>query len=404
MSFLHPSFLDAIPIPQEKMRTYYCLRGLLFVGFISVVSIISYSFLFPSKIFTIDFRNPDAVKNTLLDPRDASENPTSDGRIDEQTALIVNGGAIGIFADATLSVQLKKDSSIPKNTTLSIQKGYRELFLPEGDSAEFPAWKKDSLSPSGPFDGQKNANLFRIDGIIYQLFDGILYRFSSDAAALSRYEPTDITDETIDFLDRYPLSEEWIGFRPGTLLSFADGVFVVYSETDIRPIGSPLIFQAMGYNWDDVIPASEEEIGMYTRGKVIFTGTLRAPGTLFHDIERNTFFTIDEQKIRRPIRDTALLSFFLKRTHPISVSEKSREISSRCILTPGTFFSKTLSCDASLREMINLPGNDYQLTFTASSDMNIESISATLKRSPEKDNLLSTLSQLKIRITDRYAQ
>jgi hypothetical protein len=245
--------------------------------------------------------------------------------------------------------------------------------------------------------------LFRIDGNIYLLSEGILSRFTSEAAALSRYEPSDIADEDPSFLTRYPISDEWIGFRPGTLLSFADGVFVVYGETEIRPIGSAEIFQAIGYDWNDIIPASEEEIGIYKRGKIILPGTLHAPGTLFYDTDAATYFTIDGADYRRPITDPSFISFFLRHTHAIPVSERSLETASRCTLRAGTLFPREYSCEASLENIRTITGNDYQFTITAPSDIDIESMTITLNRSPEQGNFLSTLRQLKSRLLDRYS-
>ena len=107
MSILHPAYIDAIPIPPEHRRLYSFLRGLLFIAFISITGIIGYSFLFPSQEFTLDFRNPDAAKNTLLDPRDTSGIPLRKGSVEKNTPLIDNGGALGTCSSTTLTVQLK---------------------------------------------------------------------------------------------------------------------------------------------------------------------------------------------------------------------------------------------------------------------------------------------------------
>ena len=400
MSILNPSFLISINIPPKRLRLYFFLRACIYIVFFSVVSMIGYSFLFPSQAFTFDFRNPDAAKNTLLDPRDRQGLEQRNSTLKENNTLIVNNGALGIFSDATISVQLKKDSPHPNSMSLMAQKGYREIFLPEGKPAEFPSWKNvQSLT----FEGYKNGGLFRIEGNIYQFFDGKFYRFVSDNAAFSRYSESDIIEQTPQFLSSFPLADEWIGFRPGTLLSDADGVFIVYGETDIRPIGSAEIFQAIGYNWDDVIPASEEEISMYKRGRIILPGTLHAPGTLFQIAETGMYFTIDSENFRRPITDPSLLQLFLKHTHAIPVSEKSRILSSNCTLTPSILFSREYACDFSLLDMRDLPGSDYQFTLAPGNSIDIERMDITLRRSPEKGNFRATLSQIKARLLERYS-
>lgn len=306
--------------------------------------------------------------------------------------LIGNGGAIGIFSNATVSVQLRESSTLPERMSFTVQKGYRAILLPEGAPAEFPAWKKDASSQA-----------FRIHENIYHLKEGMLYRFSSESAALSRFDPSDIIDGTDEILTSYPIADEWIGFRPGTLVSFADGVFVIYSDSEMRPIGSAKIFETLGYDWNDVIPGSEEDISLFKRGRIILPGALHAPGTLFRIIETSTFFTIDERNMRRPITDPLLLSFYLKRTHAIPVSEESREITSFCELRPSIFSSHRYHCMTSLQNMSQLTGSDYQFTLTPSADINIESMTVTIDRSPGKENFRSTLSQLKANILDRYS-
>ena len=400
MSLLNPSFLAPIHIPPKRKSLYFSLRALLYIGFFSIVSIIGYSFLFPSQDFSFDFRNPDAAKNTLLDPRNDQGVPLRTGVIDEQSALTINSGALGVFSDATISVRLKKGSTLPENIPLTVQKGYREIFLPEGKPAEFPNWKNIHALT---FEGYRNGGLFRVEGNTYQLFDGKFYRFVSDNAVRSRSAESDIIEQTPEFLSSFPIAEEWIGFRSGTLLSFADGVFVVYGESDIRPIGSAEIFQAIGYDWNDVIPASEEEISIYKRGRIILPGALHAPGTLFQIVETGSYFTIDSENYRRPIADPNLLQFLLKRTHAIPVSESSRDFSSDCSLVPGILFSSEYSCDLSLLTLRDIPGNDYQFVLTPKNSVHIEGIDITLKRSPEKGNFRYTLSQIKARLLDRYS-
>jgi hypothetical protein len=392
MSMLRPQFLDAIPIPHKRLPLYFFLRGLLFVAFFMITGYIGYSFLFPSQEFSFDFRNPDAAKNTLLDPRMISGMSGRTGSVEKDTTLAVNSGAIGIFSNASVSVQLKKDSSLPDNISLTAEKGYREIFLPESAPAEFPRPMSE------------NDHLFRIRDTVYQLHDGILSRFASEAAALSRYDASAITDTDASMLAQYPLSDEWIGFRPGTLISFADGVFVVYSDTEVRPVGSALIFQSLGYDWSDVIPVSEEDMGSYKRGKIILPGALHAPGTLFRDTNSDRYFTIDTQNRRRPITDPTLLQFFLARTHAIPVSTKSRELSSHCTLQPGVFFPHTYTCTLSLENLREIPESDYQFMIHPTTSISIESMGITLNRSLERANFRGTLSQLKARILDRYAR
>jgi hypothetical protein len=249
-----------------------------------------------------------------------------------------------------------------------------------------------------------NDRLFRIRDTVYQLHDGILSRFASEAAALSRYDASAITDADESILAQHPLSDEWIGFRPGTLISFADGVFVVYSDTEVRPIGSALIFQSLGYDWNDVIPVSEEDMGAYKRGKIILPGALHAPGTLFRDTDSDRYFTIDAQNRRRPITDPTLLRFFLARTHAIPVSIKSRELSSHCTLQPGILFSHAYTCTLPLENLREIPESDYQFMLHPTASISIESMSITLNRSLETANFRGTLSQLKTRILDRYAR
>ncbi len=389
-----------IPIPPKKYRLYLILRVALYGAFFATGIALLFSFLFPSQQFTFDFRNPNAAKNTFLDPRTEDFSPIDHGTVPDHHPLIANTGALGYFSTGIITFDLRTNSLKPESVTLSLRKGYRAGFLPEGSPIQtLPAFRE---MYADTYHGYRNGAIFFIRDNYYQFFDGVLYRFVSSEAFRSSYPESAAVEGTNELLSLFPLSNELIGFRSGSLLSFADGVFVVYGKNEIRPIGNADIFTAIGYAWNDIIPANEEEIGMYTRGKIILPGTLHAPGTLFVEKETRTYFLLGDDMKRHPINNPNLLSFLISRQHPIEISTQSTERTTSCAFKSSLLFRRSYSCDIPLEPLAELPGNDYEFTFSSSKEIKIESLGAVFRRAPTHGNLSAAIGQLKQRLFDRY--
>jgi hypothetical protein len=351
-----------------------------------VVGIFTLRALFPVLVFSFNFKTPNSSKNNILDPRSPENTPRTNGKIEKGGALIGDVGIAGNFSQANTEITLEKKSAVPNNLKMSLRRSYRSFMLPTGDPiTDFP-----------------EAELYKIDGVYYALKDSVFYPFVSDSAYLTRYPGSFAKDEPREFLARYPISENWIGFRVGSLVSFADGVFLIVSETEMRPIGSADIFLGLGYHFENVLPASEEEIGIYKRGKIFNLGEQHPDGTLLLDQDTGNYYLV-EQNMKRPLAGSRYLNFLLKQQIPVNVSAKSNKTNVNCNLEP-SLFGQSFSCAANLTELKQSLGNDFEIRLDQNDgDIDINTLQVSLTTDRNKQNMLTLLSQIKTHILARFS-
>src|SRR3989344_1503353 len=91
------------------------------------------SVLFPTFIFTFDFRNPGAARNNLLDPRLTGGQPLLSGKLEKNGELFANMSALGNFSRAKLTAVLEKDSPLPRGVQAEARRSYRAFLYPLGE-------------------------------------------------------------------------------------------------------------------------------------------------------------------------------------------------------------------------------------------------------------------------------
>lgn len=381
MLFTEPT----IPVPEAWRKRYQLLRALLYMIVIATVVIFALRVLFPTLIFSFNFKTPSSSKNNLLDPRSPENIPRTNGKIEAGGTLIADAGIVGNFAQARAHVTLEKQSALPENLAFSLRRSYRSFLLPTGtDVTGFP-----------------EESLYKIDGTYYTLRDGTLFPFVSENAYRSRYPDEFAVPATRDFLARYPVSENWIGFRIGSVVSFADGVFLIASDTEMRPVGSADIFLALGYRFEDVRPASEEEIGIYKRGRIFLLGAQHPDGTLLLDRDTQTYYLV-EQDMKRAITDPRYRDFIIRQQTPISVSSRSGETRANCTLEP-SLFGQSFSCSTELAALPSQLGSDFEIRIEgANADIDINTLQVSFATDKSTENLLTLLSQIKQRLLSRF--
>lgn len=381
MSFINP----VIAIPPDWQKRYQMLRALIYALILLIVGVSALSILFPTFVFSFNFKTPSSSKNHILDPRDPVGTPRTNGKVENDGVLIANAGVVGNFSSATAQVVLEKNSAVPENMHLSLRRSYRSFLLPIGT----------------PIAGFPEATLYKVDGVYYALQNGVLFPFVSDNAYLSRYPDDFALPATADFLKTYPVSEEWIGFRTGSIISFADGVFLIVSDTEMRPVGSADIFLAFGYRFADVHPANEEEIGIYKRGRIFLLGAEHPDGTLLLDQDTETYYLV-EQNTKRPITDTRYLEFIRKQQTPISVSARSSEARADCLLVP-SLFGQSFSCTTALTGQGNSNGSDFEIRLEgADTDIDINTLTISFATEKSQATMLGILSTIKQRLFSRF--
>ncbi len=376
---------DKIKLNPGWERRYKNARFLIYLIFILSITYFSYLVLFPSTNFVFSFKNPDSLKNTIADPRKENGELIRNGQIEGDEKMIFDTNLVGDFSEAEISFTLTKKSSIVEDGSVSVRKSFRSFFYPEGEAIT-------KINPP---------QLFKIKEDYYQLKDDTLYKFVSEKAYLSNYDSKQALIKDESFLKNYSLAEEFIGFRDGTLLSSDISVFVV-SGNKIWPINNPTTFTSSGWDWNDVIAASGEEIGIYQKEKLLTLKTPQLDGTIFFDKNTEKYYLIsDRQKHELASKDA--LDFYSK-SKPLLAEEKNLDIKIDCNLTNSLGLLKKYSCTIPISEMKDFSGNDFEFKAFFGNDVDVQNISVTFKKKMNIENLKSTLLTLKNRTLLNYGQ
>lgn len=374
-----------IPIPNHLESVYRKLRITLWLLLALVGVGVAYDFLFPTIPTGFDFRNPKSSRNQIFDPRSETGMVRTNGKLETGGTLIADTSPLGDFSHLSVSLDLEKQSESPGHITATIRKNYRAFLYPRGEPVtDFPV-----------------AELYRTDTAVYLLQNGSLHRFVSEAAFLSRYPADRAHDVTPEFLTRYPIAPDFVGFRVGSLISFADGIYIVTSETEIRPVGSAEIFLALGYNFEDVIPVDEEDLGIYKRGRIFLMGAPHPNGTIFRERESGQLYLIENGQ-RRPITSEHYQSFLLEKIHPILALEVSDTKLVRCDVT-ASLLPRALNCTIDLGALAGSLGPDYEIQL-ADTDVDIDIARLSLAFSTRLDiaNAETLAAKVKERILARF--
>ncbi len=384
-----PSF---IPLPPKWQRRYNISRALLYLILLALVILFASRVFFPTLVQSFDFRSPASSKNMLLNPRSPEGTPRTNGKIEQGGTLTTDTTVVGDFSLVSITAALEKKSPVPSTLDLILRRGYQSFFYPTGEKISYFPYQEST---------------YLINGTYYALRSGTLYPFVSEQAFLSR-APKDHAFTSFDstLLNVYPVSEEWLGFRVGSLISNANGVFIVTSETEARPIGSANIFLALGYNFNDVIPVSEEELGIYKRGRIMILGAAHPDGTLLFDQDTDTYYLIDHGTKRQLVQPMPgyYLDFLVKdrHLHPVIISSKASERSVTCTLTPNLFRS-ALACDTPITDLAPGFGSDFQIQIQSpETNIDLGALSVSFETAKNRENMITLLSQIKQHFFARF--
>ncbi len=372
-------------VPAAYQTSYRVARILLELLLLAIAIHYILSVIYPTLSFSFDFRAPNSLKNNLDEPRLADGSPLLNGKVAAGNVLFADLSAFGNFSQAEAEIDLAENSDLPKELTLSLRRSYRSFFYPTGEPVKtFP-----------------QAVLYRVSDTYYELRENILYPFVSAEAFHSRYPESLAQTSSDSLLQKYPVSDQWLGYRVGSLLGFADGVFIVTSETEVRPIASASIFLALGYDFKDVKPVSEEEMGVYKRGRIILRSIAHPDGTILLSKDDGSYLII-ENKEKRPLLPSAYRDFLLQEMTPIVVSEGEGNERAECAFESPAG-SRKLTCRTPLVAMADNFGDDYELQIkNIDRPLSIDVLSLSLSESKNKENLFSFLIDLRNRIYSRF--
>ena len=437
-------FTKEIKLERQWKKIYLIAKFFVYLIFIISLIYLTLRVLFPKADFGFFFRAAGALKNTIISPRLEDGGAAAQGKLGKKEKMIFDSAVIGNFSNLKIEIILESGSNPVVNGIISAKKSYQAFFYPLGDPmgfkegellktpdnyyiisggkrrkfdspqiAKYLGYNPSSFSDTNEMELQFNGegknisddknypegSLFRVDDDYYQLKNEKLYKFVSARAYLTNYEINQAIQKNPDFLEKYPVADEFLGFADGTLVSYADSAYIISGNKKI-PIDSEFTFNSMGYSWDDVIPASGEEIGIYEKTKIFTIFQPQPDGTIF--LARNTedYYYIKGGR-KRLIPSVSILKSYLKKS-PIIAEKEGLVTKNLCHLEKRFGISKKYFCNMSLEGISLFTGNDYQLTFSNDSDIQIKEISVSFERKLNWPNLKGALSEIKKRLIQKY--
>lgn len=374
-------------LPIEDVRAYKSICLVLYIAFIILLVYGVMSFLFPYTRYFFDFSNPDALKNTLFFPHAKSFSSIENGKVVANDTLILYGNNWHVLESGNIKIRPSKkseNSSSLQGKKIILNHGIAATFSPRSETAaDIP-----------------DKTIVRYQENYYELRDDTLFPFVSKNAALSHIPENLVRDlATADF-EKFSKSDELTGFRAGTFLAYADGVFVVSPDNTIRPFGSPEILTRFGFTFDHVLPANAEEVGIYKRGRIILTGQLHPSGTVFKEVDTEKLFLYEDGKLSEL---TKVYGDFLKEHNDVVLfSEKENDYFTTCTLTK-EFLRNSYACEVTI-DFSQTFGDDYQVTLdnTDGKDLDIATVTVGFQPSRKKENARFVAVLLANRVLERF--
>jgi len=437
-------------LPKPWNAYYLAGRLILWCVFVVGIFIFAVPILFPSSTFVFDFKNAKSASNTLMDPRTTGGNLRGNGRVSMGETFHVDASAPGDFSDAVIHLSenaLNGTAGLEKGV-FSVRRSQKAFFYPEGSPAAFPEGSllrygneyyhiapdrtrkrfptEDSVQslgfdPTSFFsisseellvnrdggtldlsnDNPPNGSFIHSDDTYYEWRDKKLIPFVSKESFLARFPESWALPEDASFVHEHEISETWLGYPSGSLLAWSDGVFLMDGNVP-RPILGVDVFLSLGFSWDDVRPASDEEISFSQKGKAIGFGASQPDGTVFLDTKEQRYFLIEDGE-KHEIRGENLIRLWLGNQRPLVVSSDSLTKESSCVLEKtSSFFSSSLTCTVPLGDLAGLPGDTYEFSLLAPNETDIQHMDISLERSAKQKTFLETLSNIKKRVLSRY--
>jgi hypothetical protein len=372
-------------LPGNLRKKYRLLQVILYSLFILITLLIVYGFLFPYEEKNFTFGKNQSSKNTLVLPMNSSFESAENGQISAHNTLSLLGGSWNTLERADITVTpSKKSLGSFQGLTVSVQRGAGAFFFP-----------KETMSLNFP---QKK--LFLFEDTFYEEEASILKPFVSKSAFESYY-PEELTETlSAEEFSQKTISPDFIGFRPGTLLAYADGVFIVGKDSEFSAFASPEVLLRLGYTFDHVRQVSAEETGIYKKTGILLPGALHPEGTLFFDEDSETAFLLQGSHLWPLAPEYE--AFLRKNNDLVSLSSAKQNVSTSCLLTKNLFGNK-YSCTVPL-SLLTADGDSYRITLVNDtvSILDTESITVGFQSSRQKENAMRILGNIRNNLLERF--
>jgi hypothetical protein len=427
-------FTKNVELEPAWKKAYLALRILLYLLFIFSAIYILNRILFPPSAFYLDLKNSGNKENSLEYEKSSFGDETFSAYSREN------------FSTVDFQAIAKKNDSSLIGKQLSLRRTFKAFAYPTSEKpTEFP--NGNLLNSSGKFfivsDGKlrqfasiqiisslgyseesfqdataeelgysekgeivtdtqnyPDDSLFLISDTYYKLSSGTLTPFTSEKAFLSYFEKNQALSKDEYFLQKYNVDQDNpIGFANGTLLSFDTGVFLV-DNGKVVPFNNPETFLALGYHWEDIIPANEGEIGLYQRDKIFSINRPHPDGTIFFAQDSNKYYLVSGQN-KKEIKGDDILKIYLKRK-PVVINEKSLDFQTTCTLQKKLWPFNFYKCNLSVEILAQSPGNDFQFKAQSPSHSSISAVNIVFSKKVNWVNLRDALSVIKQRFLTNF--
>lgn len=150
--------------------------------------------------------------------------------------------------------------------------------------------------------------------------------FWSKSALISRFDESKIIEISRNDLLRYEIGYP-IKYPNYSLLRSADGSIYLTVNNEKKQIESPEVFRMIGFNPEEVIEVSDEELAYYSLGRKITLTSLYPQGALLQDNKSGGVYYV-EDGIKYPIWDKEIMlaNYPDYRLTPVSSEELSKYV------------------------------------------------------------------------------
>ncbi len=179
-------------------------------------------------------------------------------------------------------------------------------------------WKKYFLQ-----EGYPSGTLLQVKGEagVWLIQDGKKRPFQSRGALISRFDPKKIIIVQKADLDKYALGLP-IKFPQYAIVRSPDKKLYLLTGDKKRLFATADAFKKIGYNPEEIINATVEEVSAYQDGKPITTGDVYPTGALLKDKKTGDIFWVEEGT-KAPVSDPIFLTTKFKKKKPIVVSSEA---------------------------------------------------------------------------------
>ncbi len=355
-----------ITLSNTQKKHYVIIRIGIFCVFVLFVIIFVKALLFPTQTFQFNSAI-DSLANTISHPYESKDG----------TSFHIS--AYGESDGIKISITLPKNApELPEDTTLLIRKSYLS-FLSPINTQKYTDHIVTTYSDDKAYYISKGKLISPL--ISENAFDSYLFKNHT----------ADIESGSLNNLLH---TKEYVGFAPATLISSKDSIYVTDGNTK-HPFQDERAFEAMGYNYDNVIDTNSEERALHDKAKLFTVRSSHPFGTIFYAQDADRTYIYNNDMLNK------IPTTKIAKQHAITTQELSRDTIASCTLKKRPF-SRKYSCTASLKDIQYFEGNTYKIALQDAPSTKIQTAHIKLFTTTSDTSLAQRADAIKRRLNTIY--